>query len=80
MLESALETEVRKAIRVRAEDTAIGVFADNLRQLLLAPALGQQHILARIPDFAPACKLVCLDRQGHLLHHDTVYPLLGGTG
>ena len=80
LLESAMETEVRKAARVRAEDTAIGVFADNLRQLLLAPALGQQHTLALDPGFRSGCKLVCLDRQGHLLHHDTVYPLLGERG
>ena len=80
LLESALETEIRKAARVRAEDTAIGVFADNLRQLLLAPALGQQHTLALDPGFRSGCKLVCLDRQGHLLHHDTVYPLLGERG
>ena len=80
LLESALETEVRKVARVRAEDTAIGVFADNLRQLLLAPALGQQNTLALDPGFRSGCKLVCLDRQGHLLHHDTVYPLIGERG
>ena len=80
LLESALETEVRKAARVRAEDTAIGVFADNMRELLLAPALGQKNILALDPGFRSGCKLVCLDRQGHLLHHDTVYPLLGERG
>ena len=80
LLESAMETEVRKAARVRAEDTAIGVFADNFRQLLLAPALGQKNILALDPGFRSGCKLVCLDRQGHLLHHDTVYPLLGERG
>ena len=77
LLESALETEVRKAARVRAEDTAIGIFADNMRQLLLAPALGQQNTLALDPGFRSGCKLVCLDRQGHLLHHDTVYPCSG---
>ena len=77
LLESAMETEVRKAARVRAEDTAIGVFADNLRELLLAPALGQKNIIALDPGFRSGCKLVCLDQQGHLLHHDTVYPLLG---
>ena len=77
LLESAMETEVRKAARVRAEDTAIRVFADNLRGLLLAPALGQKNTLALDPGFRSGCKLVCLDRQGHLLHHDTVYPLLG---
>ena len=77
LLQSAMETEIRKAARVRAEDTAIGVFADNMRELLLAPALGQKNILALDPGFRSGCKLVCLDRQGHLLHHDTVYPLLG---
>ncbi len=80
LLESPMETEVRKAARVRAEDTAIGVFADNLRELLLAPALGQKNTLALDPGFRSGCKLVCLDRQGHLLHHDTVYPLLGERG
>ncbi len=80
LLESAMETEVRKAARVRAEDTAIRVFADNLRELLLAPALGQKNTLALDPGFRSGCKLVCLDRQGHLLHHDTVYPLLGERG
>ena len=80
LLESAMETEVRKAARVRAEDTAIGVFADNMRGLLLAPALGQKNIMALDPGFRSGCKLVCLDRQGHLLHHDTVYPLLGERG
>ena len=80
LLESPMETEFRKAARVRAEDTAIGVFADNLRELLLAPALGQKNTLALDPGFRSGCKLVCLDRQGHLLHHDTVYPLLGERG
>ena len=80
LLESAMETEIRKAARVRAEDTAIGVFADNMRELLLAPALGQKNTLALDPGFRSGCKLVCLDRQGHLLHHDTVYPLLGERG
>ena len=75
-----METEVRKAVRLRAEDTAIRVFADNLRELLLVPALGQKNTLALDPGFRSGCKLVCLDRQGHLLHHDTVYPLLGERG
>ena len=80
LLESSMETEVRKEARVRAEDAAIKVFADNLRELLLAPALGQKNVLALDPGFRTGCKLVCLDRQGRLLHHDTVYPLLGGRG
>ena len=75
LLEAPMETEVRKAARIRAEDTAIRVFADNLRELLLAPALGQKNTLALDPGFRSGCKLVCLDRQGHLLHHDTVYSL-----
>ena len=80
LLESSMETEVRREVRVRAEHAAIKVFADNLRELLLAPALGQKNILALDPGFRTGCKLVCLDRQGRLLHHDTIYPLLGGRG
>jgi len=80
LLEPSMETEVRKEARIRAEDTAIRVFADNLRELLLAPVLGQKNVLALDPGFRTGCKLVCLDRQGRLLHHDTVYPLLGGQG
>ena len=80
LLEASMETEVRKEIRVRAESAAIKVFAGNLRELLLAPALGQKNILALDPGFRTGCKLVCLDRQGRLLHHDTIYPLQGGQG
>ena len=80
LLEASMETEVRKEARIRAEDAAIEVFADNLRELLLAPALGQKNVLALDPGFRTGCKLVCLDRQGRLLHHDTVYPLLGERG
>ena len=77
LLESSMETEVRKEARIRAEDAAIAVFADNLRELLLAPALGQKNVLALDPGFRSGCKLVCLDRQGRLLHNDTVYPTMG---
>ena len=80
LLESSMETEVRKESRLRAESTAIRVFADNLRELLLAPVLGQKTVLALDPGFRTGCKLVCLDRQGRLLHHDTIFPLLGGRG
>ena len=75
-----METELRKETRVRAEYAAIKVFADNLREPLLAPALGQKNVLALDPGFRTGCKLVCLDRQGRLLHHDIVYPLLGARG
>jgi len=78
LLEASIATEVGREARVRAEDTAIRVFANNLRELLLAPALGQKNVLALDPGFRTGCKLVCLDRQGRLLHHDTVYPLRGG--
>ena len=80
LLESSIETEVRREVRVRAEHAAIKVFADNLQELLLAPALGRKNVLALDPGFRTGCKLVCLDQQGRLLHHDTVYPLLGGRG
>ena len=80
LLEASMETEVRKEARIRAEHAAIKVFADNLRELLLSPALGQKNVLALDPGFRTGCKLVCLDRQGRLLHHDTIFPLLGGRG
>ena len=80
LLEASMETEVRKETRVRAEDGAIKVFAENLRELLLAPALGQKNVMALDPGFRSGCKLVCLDPQGRLLHNDTIYPLLGERG
>jgi len=80
LLEATMETEVRKEARVRAEHAAIKVFADNLRELLLAPALGQKNVLALDPGFRTGCKLVCLNRQGRLLHHDTIFPLMGRRG
>ncbi|HPD87159.1 MAG TPA: helix-hairpin-helix domain-containing protein, partial [Proteiniphilum sp.] len=60
--------------REKAEDAAITVFAENLRQLLLAPPLGQKRILAIDPGYRTGCKLVCLDEQGNLLHNETIYP------
>lgn len=80
LLKASIETEVRKEVRNRAENVAIKVFADNLRELMLSPALGQRNVLALDPGFRTGCKLVCLDRQGRLLHHDTIYPLLGERG
>ena len=58
----------------KADKEAIRVFADNLKQLLLAPPLGQKRILALDPGFKSGCKLVCLDQQGTLLHNETIYP------
>jgi uncharacterized protein len=69
-----METEIRLATKQRAEKQAIEVFARNLRQLLLAPPLGSKRVMGIDPGFRTGCKLVCLDRQGKLLHHDTIYP------
>lgn len=76
LLANAMETEIRMAAKKRADAEAIRVFADNLRQLLLAPPLGQKRLLALDPGFRTGCKLVCLDAQGKLLHHDTIFPHL----
>ncbi len=76
LLGPAMETEIRLATKKRADAEAIRVFADNLRQLLLAPPLGQKRLLALDPGFRTGCKLVCLDAQGKLLHHDTIFPHL----
>jgi uncharacterized protein len=76
LLESSMETEIRTATKKRADGEAIRVFADNVRQLLLAPPLGQKRILAIDPGFRTGCKVVCLDPQGKLLHHDVILPHL----
>jgi uncharacterized protein len=80
LLALSMETEIRLATKKRADETAIRVFADNLRQLLLAPPLGQKAVLAVDPGFRTGCKTVCLDRQGKLLHHENIYPLLSEKG
>ena len=78
LLSVAMETDIRLEMKKRADEEAIGVFAENLRQLLLAPALGPKRVLALDPGFRTGCKLVVLDRQGKLLHNDTIYPHTGG--
>jgi len=70
----AMETEFRGILKEKADKDAITVFADNLKQLLLASPLGQKRIIALDPGFRTGCKLVCLDRQGKLLHNETIYP------
>lgn len=75
LLSLSLETETRMEARKRADETAIRVFAENLRQLLLAPPAGEKAVLAIDPGFRTGCKTVCLDRQGKLLHHETIFPL-----
>lgn len=70
----SIETEFRNALKERADREAIRVFAENLRQLLLAAPLGQKRTLAIDPGFRTGCKVVCLDAQGQLLHNETIYP------
>lgn len=74
LLLPSLENEMRQWAREKADEQAIRVFAGNLRQLLMAPPLGQKRILAIDPGFRTGCKLVCLDQQGRLLHNETIYP------
>ena len=76
LLSSSLETEVRVDLKKRADEEAISFFADNIRQLLLAPPLGKKRILAVDPGYRTGCKLCCLDSQGKLLHVDVMYPHL----
>ncbi|MBA2880554.1 uncharacterized protein HNR65_000872 [Desulfosalsimonas propionicica] len=77
LLSNAMETETRIRAKQRADEQAIAVFADNLRQVLMAPPLGAKRIMGIDPGFRTGCKVVCLDRQGKLLHHDTIYPHTG---
>ncbi len=74
LLKPAIETEFAGASKQRADAEAIGVFATNLKQLLLAPPLGQCRIMGIDPGFRTGCKVVCLDAQGNLLHNETIYP------
>lgn len=73
LLSHSMETEARVAGKKKADDEAIRVFSDNLRQLLLSPPLGGKRIMGIDPGFRTGCKLVCLDPQGKLLFHDTVF-------
>ena len=74
LLSLSMETEIRVATKERADAEAIRVFAENLRQVLLSPPLGQKNILAIDPGFRTGCKVVCIDRQGKLLYTDVIYP------
>lgn len=78
LLAPSLENEFRTALRERAEAEAIAVFAANLRELLLAPPMGPRRTLALDPGWRTGAKLVCLDAQGALLHHEVIHPLTGG--
>ncbi|CCG54681.1 Putative RNA binding protein with S1 RNA-binding domain [Flavobacterium indicum GPTSA100-9 = DSM 17447] len=74
LLEPAISNEVLQEYKEKADTKAIAVFAENLRQLLLAPPLGEKRILAIDPGFKTGCKVVCLDEKGDLLHNETIYP------
>jgi uncharacterized protein len=74
LLSPSMETEILAATKLRADEEAIKVFAENLRQLLLAPPLGRKNVLAIDPGFRTGCKVVCLDRQGQLKHSDVIFP------
>ena len=75
LLADSMETEIRLESKKQADEEAIKVFAENLRQLLLSSPLGEKNVLAIDPGFRTGCKVVCLDRQGKLLYHDVVYIL-----
>ncbi len=74
LIQPSLETEFKNAAKAKADDEAIKVFTSNLRQLLLAPPLGQKSVLAIDPGYRTGCKMVCLNKQGTLKHHDTIFP------
>ncbi len=74
LISPSIETEYYNLLKERADREAIKVFAENLRQLLLASPLGQKRTLAIDPGFRTGCKVVCLDAQGQLIHNETIYP------
>ncbi|QOW09041.1 RNA-binding transcriptional accessory protein [Kaistella flava (ex Peng et al. 2021)] len=74
LLEPAISNETLQEAKEKADQKAIEIFSENLRQLLLAPPLGEKRILAIDPGFKSGCKIVCLDEKGDLLHNETIYP------
>jgi uncharacterized protein len=74
LLQPAIETEFRALSKEKADVEAIRVFAENLRQLMMAPPLGQQRVLAIDPGYRTGCKVICMDNQGNLLHNETIFP------
>lgn len=74
LMAPSMETEMRTAAKERSDQKAIAVFVDNVRQLLMAPPLGQKRVLAIDPGFRTGCKVVCLDEEGNLMHNATIYP------
>jgi uncharacterized protein len=76
LLAPSIETDIRQAVKVRADADAIRVFGQNLYELLMSPPLGSKNVLAIDPGYRTGCKVVCLDPQGKLLYNTTVYPTL----
>ena len=74
LLKPSIETEFAALSKQKADEEAIRVFAENLRQLLLGAPLGQKRVMGVDPGFRTGCKIVCLDAQGNLLHHDAIFP------
>ncbi len=74
LIQPSIETEFAHLSKEKADEEAIKVFAENLKQLLLAPPLGQKRTLAIDPGYRTGCKVVCLDEQGNLLHNENIYP------
>ena len=74
LIQPSLETEMRNHFKIYADEKAIDIFANNLRQLLMQPPLGQKRVLAIDPGFSTGCKIVILDETGQLLHNETIYP------
>lgn len=74
LIRPSIETEIAATVKERADKTAIDMFADNVRQLLLAPPLGNKRVMGIDPGYRTGCKVVCLDSQGNLLHNDVIYP------
>ena len=74
LLQPSIETEFTNLSKERADEEAIRVFAENLRQLLLGAPLGQKRVMGIDPGFRTGCKVVCLDAQGNLLHHEAIFP------
>ncbi|MEI3155644.1 MAG: hypothetical protein V8S95_11515 [Odoribacter sp.] len=74
LLFPSIETEFMTLSRQKADEEAIKVFAENLRQLLLAPPLGNKRVMGIDPGFRTGCKVVCLDETGQLLHNENIYP------
>ena len=74
LLEPSVSNEVLKEAKEKADKESVRIFGENLRQLLLAPPVGQKRVLAIDPGFRTGCKVVCLDEQGNLLHNETIFP------